>query len=146
MQNGSMAQDDPIEDLRRFLFLFGIIATLIVSAVGALFILPGNFHKPLFSYLNDLRAGNSTNAYEALCTESKQAMSLELFRARFDEQMRDIGAITRFHALRASEKLGSVVVTGSQKTVQALTPMRKEGGQWRPCPTAGPLGELKPWP
>ena len=73
-------------------------------------------------------------------------MSVELFRARFDEQMRDIDSLKTFEALRGDNKVGSVVVTGTRKTVIAHTPMHKEGGKWRPCPTAGPLGELEPRP
>ncbi len=71
---------------------------------------------------------------------------MEQFSAAFDAQRREIGTITKFRALRGDDEFGSTVITGERKTVLAHTPMKKEGGDWRPCPKEGPLGELLPPP
>jgi hypothetical protein len=116
---------------------------------GILIVLPtlihDNFAAPLHKYLTSASREDMDGAYAMLCTEAKGRISAEVFQTQLASQLKEIGKIKRIENLRGEKNIGTAVLFGELKSVIVDTPMKKEGGRWKPCPVSGPLDHLEPY-
>lgn len=116
---------------------------------GLLIVLPtlihDNFAAPLHNYLDHASNEDVDVAYDMLCADAKGRISADVFRSQLASQLTEIGKIKRIENLRGEKNIGSAVLFGELKSVIVDTPMKKEGGHWRPCPVNMPFDHLEPY-
>jgi hypothetical protein len=131
-------------------FKQALILVIGVCLVGGLLIvvpalINDNFGAPLDKYLASASHEDVDAAYAMLCTEAKRHISAEVFQSQLASLLKEIGRIKRIEDLRGGKNLGTAVLFGELKSVIVDTPMKKEGGRWRPCPVSGPFDHLEPY-
>ena len=133
---------------RAFRQALGVVIGLIIL-VGLVITIPelwrDHYGAPLRKYLTSLSRNDAQPAYEMLCDATKRALTFQAFHDRLQVQLMEIGQVQEINPLRGQTGEGYTALLGNRRSVIAVTPMKKENGRWKPCPTTEPLGGLEPY-